>query len=404
VTGAPAPALAWLLAGDRVLASSRLQGYLVHDELSRRGFDSRLVVAPPFNSEDVPWPPALATKAARTMSGRIVLFQKLRGPRAEALQDALRADDVPTVYVHADLAPDNQLPFRCELIVCSSRWLAERYRTLGAERVIAIADPAEAWCDPSEITGERRVPGRLRLAWVGHRASWPALAALREALGEPELKDFELVTVSNHPEADFQWDPEVARRVMRNADVGVVPVRRDEAALGKSANRVVMFMAAGLPVVADVIPAYEDVVTDGETGFLCDSRAAWRHALHELRSAERRREVAVRARARVDPEFRIERIVDEWLAALALLGAERGEPATLDPSGYAELAFAAHSEWTREALRRSLGLPVVTREAAKALVGGARSRDVGASAKFAAEVTPALAHRAAGAIARRLRR
>jgi hypothetical protein len=400
VTDAPIR-VAWLLYGDRALASSRLQGYLVHDELRRRGVGSVLLLTPPFPVKEVPWPPELDERVASALRGRVAVFQKLGGPRSRAFRKALAAAGVGTVYVHSDLEPENELPLECDAVVCSSRWLADRYRQLGAARVETIPDPAEAWRNPNEITGEPRQPGRLRLAWVGYRRSWETVAPLREVLARPELETFELVTLSNHPEADVQWELEAARRVVEGCDVGAVPTRRDETALAKSSNRVVSFMALGLPVVADRIRAYEEVIVDGETGFLCAGPNDWEQALLALRSQELRRDVALRARSRVDPEFRLATVADRWLDVLRPL-ASAAAPATADGRLASAVRMHAAIAYTREALARNLSLRDIAAQASAALAAGARAGDAKTAGAFAAEVVPVLATRAGRAVRRRL--
>ncbi len=55
-------------------------------------------------------------------------------------------------------------------------------------------------------------------------------------------------------------------------------------------------MAAGLPVIASRIAAHEELITDAETGFLVDSEAAFRNALHQLSEPATHRRLAERCR------------------------------------------------------------------------------------------------------------
>jgi glycosyltransferase involved in cell wall biosynthesis len=393
--------VSWLLYGDRTLASSRLQGYLVHDELRRHGVESELLLAPPFPIKDVPWPPELDELVAGSLAGRVVVFQKLGGPRSEAFRAALARARAATVYVQSDLEPENELPFACDLVVCSSRWLAGWYRERGVRHAVTIPDPAEAWRDAARIDGEPRRAGSIRVAWVGYRKSWESVAPLREVLHRPGLEQLELVTVSNHPEADVPWSLERAVQAVESCDVGAVPTRRDDTALAKSSNRVVSFMALGLPVVADRIDAYEELIVDGETGFLCDGPDDWERALLALRSPATRREVALRARERVDPEFRPETVAARWLDVLRPL-ARSGAPGRRDPRLAARIRMHAAAASTREALLRSLSLREVTAQARAALAAAARAQDARAAAAFVAEVGPSVARRTAAAVRRRI--
>lgn len=389
--------VSWLLFGDRSLASSRLQGHLIHEELCRRGIDSSLLVAPPFPFKDVPWPGELDRAIASALVGRVVVFQKIGGSRSEAFQGELATAGIRTVYVHSDLEPANELPLRCDVVICSSRWLADWYRRRGHTHVVTIPDAAEAWRDPSEITGEARPSGRLRVAWIGYRKNWTTVCDLRKVLARPGLEAFDLVTVSNYPDADVEWDLHVSKHVVETSDIGAVPIRRDETALAKSSNRVVTFMALGLPVVADRLPAYEDLIVQGETGFLCDDLDDWERALLALRSPGLRRDVALRARSRVDPEFRLATAADRWLDILRPL-ATAAAPAAADERLAAVVRMHGAIAYTREALTRNLSLRDVAAQASAAFAAAARAGDGRTAGAFAAEIVPVLAGRACRAL------
>ena len=175
------------------------------------------------------------------------------------------------------------------------------------------------------------------------------------------------MTVSNDSAADVLWSEESARRVLAESDVGVVPVRDAEGAALASSNRVTALMAAGLPVVADRLPSYEEVVEHGCTGYLCDSVEDWRHALRELLDPARRASVAAAARAGVDPAYRVETIGDQWIQLLDEVGGAGEVTNRRRLRAYAKTHEA--STYARAALERfSTGLPVVLGQAARATV------------------------------------
>ena len=92
------------------------------------------------------------------------------------------------------------------------------------------------------------------------------------------------------------------------ADIGVAPF--DTAAHAPlaiefywSPLKVFEYMAAGLPVVAPVIPRLARIVRDGVDGVLYSSAGALADALAALTDPQRRRELGAAARARVVAEF-----------------------------------------------------------------------------------------------------
>jgi glycosyltransferase involved in cell wall biosynthesis len=299
----------WILGADATVATTRLHGLLLLEPLEALGVRTRLLSRPRQALMDAPWPPDRQDEVARLVSGEIVVFQKLRGPNAAALADRLRGE-AATVFVHGDHEPDNPVVLKCDAFIGSSRELTDFWRERGVANAHYIPDPAEWWCERSEIDGTPREPGVVQLAWMGHRANWETLAPLRALLAE--LEGFRLLTVANHPEADIAWSPAAVRRAVASCDIGVVTTRSPPVSTVKSSNRVVQFMAAGKPVVADRIPSYEEVVRKGETGFLCDSLDDWRAALLELRDPTRRQAIATAAWETVHSDYRVETIAQRW--------------------------------------------------------------------------------------------
>jgi glycosyltransferase involved in cell wall biosynthesis len=311
----------WILGADASVATTRLHGLLLLQPLEALGVRTRVLSQPPFARMDAPWPPDRQNEVRRLVAGEIVVFQKLRGPNAEALAEGLRGR-AATVFVHGDYEPENPVVLKCDAFIGSSLRLTEFWRERGAENAHYIPDAVEWWCERSEIDGVPREPGIVRLAWMGHRANWETLAPLRALLAE--LDGFHLVTVANHPEADVAWSPQAVRRVVASCDIGVVTTRPPPVSTVKSSNRIVQFMAAGKPVVADRIPSYEEVVRQGETGFLCDSPDDWRAALLELRDSATRRTIATAAWDTVDPDYRVETIARRWLEVFRTLQVKPG--------------------------------------------------------------------------------
>jgi glycosyl transferase family 1 len=360
----------WILFDGRTLASSRLQGYAIHDFLVGRDLPSRLLSTPPFPFHDVPWRQRALHHVADAVAGQVVVLQKVRGPRTDELLGALDRRNVHVVYVAADLEPDNDLPLRCDAVVCSSPLLAEYWRRAGAE-ARHVPEPADFWSDRSDLdrAPRRRDGDGIRLCWIGHRKNWETLGPLRRLLAEPAFRQFDLVTVSNHAEADVQWSLSAARTELLAADVGVVPTRRDEAARYASPNRVVQVMAAGKAVVADRIPPYESVVVDGENGFLCATDDEWRTALLALVDPARRAQLGVHGWESVRPRFHLDAVGEQWLEVLPPLvpGRFSAPPA--------RLRAEAHAGYAAEALERDLGLRAVGHEAIASLVAPAAAAE-----------------------------
>ena len=62
-------------------------------------------------------------------------------------------------------------------------------------------------------------------------------------------------------------------------------------------------MASGLPVIASTLPAHKDIVIEGKTGYLCNSKQEYSDALDRLEDWERNREYGNAARSLIAQEL-----------------------------------------------------------------------------------------------------
>jgi glycosyltransferase involved in cell wall biosynthesis len=112
---------------------------------------------------------------------------------------------------------------------------------------------------------------------------------------------------------------------MAAADLGIIPVdMRFDPLPGrsvswwqvKSENRLTMKMAMGLPVIASPVPAYKDVISQGDNGYLAESREEWMKCLDLLRDPDRRAAIGRRARDSVIQRYSKAEQARKLLAAL----------------------------------------------------------------------------------------
>ena len=373
--------LAWLLHGDRSVASSRLQGYLIHEEICRRassGLNSHLVYAPPLPYRDVPWSPSARRLLASAAQGGIVVFQKMLGPATEQLVTELASAGVTTVYIQCDLEPENRIPTLCDLVVCPSREMADRLLAQGAQRVECIPDPAEmVWPAPVPT---RKVRRALRICWLGHAVNFHTLDPVRAILQEEEFRDMQLVTISNHADADVPWSLDAVREVVPTCDFAVVPSGDGDAYRVKSSNRALLFMAAGIPVVAGDLQSYREVIRHKSTGMLTSDAEGYRAAFRLLRDPEIRSVIASQAHQYCFDHFTVNRIVDRWIALFtSLVPGSNAGPAARHQSGHSMFVLKAHTafrlasecRWWRNRVRYNLiraGLGLAVRHPSPVLI------------------------------------
>ncbi len=182
-------------------------------------------------------------------------------------------------------------------------------------------------------SGERlMLPRKSKvILWFGNHGSPWSTFGLSDILLFSEAmervaaeRDVTLVVVSNSavryeneirplrvPSVYLKWQPDVLHAALARADVVIAPNSLDEFSVCKSANRTVMALLAGAPVVATPAPALRPLADcvwlddpyQGLSTYLTDSAVVHRHI--------------ERARSTIAREYSSQRIGARWLDALS---------------------------------------------------------------------------------------
>src|SRR5262249_44953898 len=97
---------------------------------------------------------------------------------------------------------------------------------------------------------------------------------------------------------------------------------------GKCGLKVLQYMAAGLPVVANPVGVHREMVRHGETGYLASTPEQWIEAVGRLRrDPGLRRRMGRAGRRLLGSRYTVRAGASAWLDVLARL---EGEPARVD--------------------------------------------------------------------------
>jgi len=144
-------------------------------------------------------------------------------------------------------------------------WLADRMRRAARQNAAGVD---EQLLEPR--SGNRADQAIQTIVWFGNHGSEHGDHGLNDILrfrGPLEAVaakyNLRLIVVSNHQQRYeqliasmslqtqyFEWSPAVLAQALAAADITIVPNSLDEFSIGKSANRSVMSLCAGVPVVA----------------------------------------------------------------------------------------------------------------------------------------------------------
>jgi glycosyltransferase involved in cell wall biosynthesis len=217
--------------------------------------------------------------------------------------------------------------YAADLVFAGNQFLFDQAAAfVGAERVRLLPTCLEPGNYPiASHTGPGGRP--LKLIWIGQRSTVKCLYQIQKHLrdsAENPCPGVELRVVSDvFPELDgvrvlpIAWNASTEAAELAAADVGISWLPDDRWSRGKCGLKVLQYMAAGLPVIANRVGVHREMIVDGVTGFLADTPQEWAAAIGRLSGdASLRAAMGAAARERVEEEYSVARWEEPFAAAI----------------------------------------------------------------------------------------
>lgn len=181
--------------------------------------------------------------------------------------------------------------------------------------------------DPSAypLAVHHRIGSMAKLVWIGQHSTLNCLNYAEPMLARAcaKLPGLKLRVICNRfPRLEGvevvprQWSMATEAAELADADIGISWLPDDPWSLGKCGLKVLQYMAAGLPVVANPVGMNREMVIDGETGILARTPNEWSAAISRLaHDPELRRRMGRAGREMVETHYS----VDRWSPTLAFL-------------------------------------------------------------------------------------
>lgn len=217
---------------------------------------------------------------------------------------------------------------RADAVVAGNDFLAEQAsRFTRPDRVHVIP----TCVDPTiyRLSDHSRNGSAAKLVWVGSASTLKGLQQISNWLGAvaravpgiglalvaDRFASFPPMTVTEVP-----WSASAELSELANADIGIAWMPDDDWSRGKCGLKVLQYMAAGLPVVANSVGVHRTMIRHGQTGFLADNQREWVEAIRFLavNPGERRR-MGLAGRRLVEDAFSTRVGAQRWRELLSRL-------------------------------------------------------------------------------------
>src|SRR5262249_53203526 len=153
----------------------------------------------------------------------------------------------------------------------------------------------------------------VQLVWVGSASTlqgMTAVAPLLEEIGRAvpaarlKLICDRFLGLKHLPGIEGPWAGTGEAAEIAAAGIGGAHIPDDLWSRGKCGLKVLQYMAAGLPVVANPVGVHREMIRDGETGFLVETPREWIGAIRRLADdAELRRRMGKAGRALIEARY-----------------------------------------------------------------------------------------------------
>jgi glycosyltransferase involved in cell wall biosynthesis len=152
----------------------------------------------------------------------------------------------------------------------------------------------------------------LTIGWSGSFSTVQHLDTIRDVLQElarDEKFKLRVIGTPNYelPGVDIealQWKSETEIEDLRKIDIGLMPLPDDRWSKGKCGLKALQYMALEIPTICSPVGVNSTIISDGDNGFIADSKDEWIAKLKSLlHSAELRKRIGSAGRKTVEREY-----------------------------------------------------------------------------------------------------
>lgn len=180
-----------------------------------------------------------------------------------------------------------------EIVIAGNSYIANYALKNGVRRVMVIPTVINLDRYPPYTRANARIP-QFTIGWIGSPSTSKFLKLIAPALAKVCANGNVRVVLIGSGEIElpgvpveiFPWHEDTEVDLMRDFDVGIMPLPDEPWARGKCGFKLIQYMACGLPVIASPVGVNSEIVQEGVNGFLPVDNAGWVKAFDFLRENE----------------------------------------------------------------------------------------------------------------------
>lgn len=193
-----------------------------------------------------------------------------------------------------------------------------------ATRILTIPTCVETNLYPFPKTKTNRT--ELELVWIGSSSTLNSLERIQpflDAIGEQFPSVYLKVICDRFPKfqklrtLNCPWSPKDEIAQLSSADAGICHMPDDRWSEGKCGLKVLQYMAAGVPPIANPVGVHKEIIQHNQTGFLSTTREDWLRAVHQLlEKPDLAATIGNQARNRAVQQYSVEANAAQWIGLL----------------------------------------------------------------------------------------
>ena len=276
--------IGWLLSGSRNTAGARIQGWNMHDYFLGKGINSEIIRSN-FHNYKLNLTKEEIRQIISNSFDLIVLQKIASGKNFNYLVEQAHKKGTKIVFIGIDRI-NVQFAIKCDAIIVVSKFLKGLIPKEFHKKTFVAFDGYEH----SKIMFKHHTKSKnIKLVYITNTANskFPVLKALPkdvslEIIGPPEERvkkyqpDQKLFTETPYKFDYIVWNLKNVDDDVLRGDIGIIPYEDKnldkDYVKAKSANRSILFMSYGMPVIVSPTAEYMSIIKQGVNGFIAKDR------------------------------------------------------------------------------------------------------------------------------------